>query len=205
MLYLLVHFISRILAIVFWRLRVFGRENIPEGGAVLASNHQSYFDPVLIGITLNRPVYFLARKELFEANWLFGWLIRNVHAIPLERRVFDSSGLRQAIEVLQKGGLLVVFPEGTRTSNGEISGIRKGVSLLTREANVPLVPTLIDGAFQAWPRQHKLPVRFRRISVSFTRPLRLDKGNIETIADAWEEMKESRQMSVSDGALSARR
>jgi 1-acyl-sn-glycerol-3-phosphate acyltransferase len=91
MLYLLAHFISRILAIVFWRLRVFGRENIPEGGAVLASNHQSYFDPVLIGITLNRPVYFLARKELFEANWLFGWLIRNVHAIPLERRVDRKS------------------------------------------------------------------------------------------------------------------
>ncbi|MBI5779873.1 MAG: 1-acyl-sn-glycerol-3-phosphate acyltransferase [Planctomycetes bacterium] len=191
MLYSLVHVICRLLAIVFFGLRAFGRANIPEGGAVLASNHQSYFDPALISITLNRPVYFLARKELFEFNRFFGWFIRSLHAIPLERRTFDSTGLRQAIEVLQKGGLLVVFPEGTRTSNGEIGEIRKGVSLLGERANVPLVPTLVDGAYQAWPRRHKLPVRFSPIRVSFAKPLWLDKSNIETIVDAWKELKEN--------------
>ena len=192
MLYSLVHVICRLLAIIFLKLRVSGRENIPEGGAVLASNHQSYFDPALISVTLNRPVYFLARKELFEANWFFGWLIRNINAIPIERRTFDSTGLRQAIEVLQKGGLLVVFPEGTRTSNGEIGEIRKGVSLLGEKANVPLVPTLIDGAYQAWPRRHKLPVRFSPVRVRFAKPLWLDKSNIETIVDAWKELKKEK-------------
>ena len=185
MLYFFVLRICRLLAIVFFGLRAFGRGNIPEGGAVLASNHQSYFDPALISITLNRPVYFLARKELFESNRFFGWFISNLHAIPLERRTFDSTGLRRAIEVLQNGGLLIVFPEGTRSSNGEIGEIRKGVSLLGEKANVPLVPTLINGAYQAWPRKSKLPVRFSPITVRFGPLLRLDKTNIETIADAW--------------------
>jgi len=189
MLYSLVHLITRLLAIVFLRLRVFGRGNIPEGGAVLASNHQSYFDPALISITLNRPVYFLARKELFEFNRFFGWFIRSLHAIPLERRTFDSSGLRRAIEVLQNGGLLIVFPEGTRTSDGEIGEIRKGVSLLGEKASVPLVPTLVNGAYQAWPRKYKLPIRFSPITVRFGPPLRIDKTNIETIADAWRKLK----------------
>jgi len=190
MLYYLVIVICRLLGIVFWRVRVFGRENIPTGGAVLASNHQSYFDPALISITLNRPVYFLARQELFEANRFFGWLIRNLNTIPLERRTFDSTGLRQAIDVLQKDGLLIVFPEGTRTSDGEIGKIRKGVSLLGEKAHVPLVPTLIDGAYDAWPRHHKLPIRFSPITVRFGPPLRLDKTNIETIADAWRKLKQ---------------
>ncbi|HLD36225.1 MAG TPA: lysophospholipid acyltransferase family protein [Planctomycetota bacterium] len=189
MLYNFVLRICRLLAIVFLGLRAFGRENIPEGGAVLASNHQSYFDPALISITLNRPVYFLARKELFESNRFFGWFIHNLHAIPLERRTFDSTGLRRAIEVLQNGGLLIVFPEGTRSPNGEIGEIRKGVSLLGEKANVPLVPTLVDGAYQAWPRKHKLPIRFSPITVRFGPPLRLDKTNIETIADAWRKLK----------------
>jgi 1-acyl-sn-glycerol-3-phosphate acyltransferase len=192
MLYWLVHFVCRVLAIVFFRLRAFGRENIPAGGAVLASNHQSYLDPAFVSVMLNRPVYFLARKDLFEANRLFGWLIRNVHAIPLERRGFDLAGLRRAIEVLQKGGLLVVFPEGTRTSNGEIGGIRKGVSLLAEKAKVPLVPTLVEGAYRAWPRRYKIPARFCPIRVSFAGPLWLDKNNIETISDVWNTLKKEK-------------
>lgn len=192
MIYCLVHFVVRILAVVFVRLRAFGRENIPEGGAILASNHQSYFDPALISVALNRPVYFLARKSLFESNRIFGWFIRNLHAIPLERGAFDSAGLRRAIEVLQKGGLLVVFPEGTRTSNGEIGGIRKGVSLLAEKADAPLVPTLVEGAYRAWPRKNKIPARLCPIRVSFAGPLRLGKHNIEKITEVWNKLKKEK-------------
>ena len=84
---------------------------------------------------------------------------------------------------------MIVFPEGTRTPDGEIGEIRKGVSLLGERAGVPLVPALVDGAYQAWPRKYKLPVQFSPISVRFGPPLRLDKTNIETIADAWRKLK----------------
>lgn len=193
MIYLIVWHVARLLAIVFFRLRAFGRENIPDNsGAVLASNHQSYLDPALISLTLTKPVYFLARKELFESNGFFGWFLRNLHAIPLERRTFDSTGLRYAIEILQKGGLLIVFPEGTRTSDGKIGKIQKGISLLGLKANVPLIPTLINGTYQSWPRQHKLPIRFKPVNIRFNKPIWLDKTNISDLVDSWEELKDSK-------------
>lgn len=193
MIYLIVWNVARLLAIVFFRLRAFGRKNIPDdSGVVLASNHQSYLDPVLIGLPLARPVYFLARKELFEFNRFFGWFLRNLHAIPLERRTFDSTGLREAIEILQKGGLLVVFPEGTRTSDGKIGKIQKGIGLLGLKANVPLIPTLINGTYQSWPRQHKLPIRFKPVSIRFNKPVWLDKTNISDLVNYWEELKNSK-------------
>ncbi|MDI6732630.1 MAG: lysophospholipid acyltransferase family protein [Planctomycetota bacterium] len=189
MLYFIVHKIGCLLAIIFFRLRVYGRNNIPEkGGSLLTSNHQSYLDPALISFVINRPVYFLARKELFEANRLFGWLISQLNAIPIERKEFDSSGVRRAIEILRKGKLLIVFPEGTRTLNGQIGEVKKGIGLLGTRANVPLIPTFINGAYQSWPRQHKLPRRLTQITVSFNKPLWLDKNNTQVISQIWEQL-----------------
>jgi 1-acyl-sn-glycerol-3-phosphate acyltransferase len=131
----------------------------------------------------------LARKELFESNRFFGWFISSLHAIPLERRTFDSTGLRKAIEILQEGGLLVVFPEGTRSKDGKIGKIQKGISLLGLKANVPLVPTLVNGTYQAWPRQYKLPKRLNPVTIKFNKPVWLDKTNISTLTNNWEKLK----------------
>jgi 1-acyl-sn-glycerol-3-phosphate acyltransferase len=192
MFFYLVCQVLRVLAIVFFRLRGYGINNIPvKGGALLASNHQSYLDPVLVGLAVKRPVYFLARQELFDANRIFGWLLTQVHAIPLERRGFDSTGLRKAIEVLRQGGLLVVFPEGTRTPNGKRGDIKKGISLLGTRANVPFIPTLVQGTYQSWPRQHRFPIRLSRVSIKFEKPVWLDKNDISSITAFWDKMEQS--------------
>lgn len=196
MIYYIVWQSIKILAIVFFRIRTYGKRNVPvEGGALLASNHQSYLDPAIIGLVLNKPIYFLARKELYEANKLFGWFLTKLNTIPLERRGFDSTGLRRAIEVLQKGGLLVVFPEGTRTSDGRIGEVKKGIGLLGIRANVPLIPTLIDGAYQSWPRNRKFPIKPEPITVRFDKPIWLgsseklsDSDNISILPDIWKRM-----------------
>jgi 1-acyl-sn-glycerol-3-phosphate acyltransferase len=190
MLYWIVVWIVKLLAIVFFRIRVYGRENIPkEGGAVLASNHQSYLDPALIAAVINRPVYFLARKELFEVSIFFSWLIRSLNAIPLERRVFDSSGFRQTLNILKEGNLLVVFPEGTRTSDGKIGSVKKGISLLQTKTKVPLIPTLIKGAYENWPRRNKLPIKLASIKVYFNKPIWLERDNFSKLSDYWKELE----------------
>ncbi|MBI4711997.1 MAG: 1-acyl-sn-glycerol-3-phosphate acyltransferase [Planctomycetes bacterium] len=149
-------------------LRTAGRQHIPKkGGGLIASNHQSYLDPVLVGIGINRPVYFLAKRELFEANWLFGVLISSVNAIPLPRESGNAGVMRQAIRLLQEGKLVLVFPEGTRTSDGRIGPLTKGIGLLSSKANIPVIPTLINGAFEVWPRHHTLPARLKPIRVSY--------------------------------------
>lgn len=158
----------RFAAITLFSLRISGRENIPKkGGGLIASNHQSYLDPVLVGIGINRPIYFLAKRELFEANWLFGLMLRSVNALPLPREGGNAAVMRQAIRLLQEGKLLLVFPEGTRTYDGQIGPLKKGISLLGLKTNAPMIPTLVDGAFKVWPRQHTFPVRLNHIRVSY--------------------------------------
>ena len=202
MVYYIVWQVLRVLVIVFFRIRTYGKRNMPvKGGALLASNHQSYLDPALIALALNKPIYFLARKELFKANWVFGWLITQLHSIPLDRKGADSTGLRRAIEVLRNGGLLVVFPEGTRTPDGRIGEIKKGVTLLGMRANVPLIPTLVDGAYKSWPRKSKLPVRFAPVTVRFGQPVWLDNygqspdgPDISVIPERWNQLAKSKNI-----------
>ncbi len=169
-------FLTIVFFVVFFRYRAFGRENVPSrGGALLASNHQSFFDPVLIGLLLNRRINQLARSTLFR-NPVFARLIRSLGSIPIERGKGDKEALGKGIEVLRSGGLLVVFPEGTRTSDGEIGDLMPGIFLMARRAGAPIIPVVIEGAFRAWPRHRKLFSAFRGIKVAFGRPLVPGKG-----------------------------
>ncbi len=122
-----------------FELQIFGMENVPPtGGVLLVSNHQSYLDPVLLAVWLKRPMSYLAKSELFR-NPAFAWLIRALNAFPL-----------------QQGHLLAVFPEGTRSEDGELQPIQRGVALVVRRANVPIIPVVLDGSFQAWPKGSKM-------------------------------------------------
>jgi len=151
---------------VFFRLRLFGRENIPKKGAfIVASNHQSYLDPVLCGAPLRRPMHYLARESLFS-NWFFRALISSVNALPLKQGEGDLTTVRQVIELLKQGKGVCLFPEGTRTTNGRIEPFKPGLGLLCRRGNAAIVPTVIDGAFECWPR-HKKMFSFGSIHVQF--------------------------------------
>ena len=138
-------------------LKVYGIEHVPtEGGVLLLSNHQSNLDPVMIGVQLRRPVSFLAKSELFEP-WGFRWLIRQLNAFPVRQGAGDVSAVKETINKLKAGHLLTVFPEGTRTPDGNILPLQNGFALVVRRAGVPIVPVAIDGTFQSWPRDAWLP------------------------------------------------
>ncbi len=151
------HVTLRLAAAGLFRVRCSGRENEPaEGGGLVLSNHQSLFDPVLVGLTLNRRLNYLARESLFNFG-PFGWLINSLDAIPIDREGLGLAGLKETLRRVKRGELVLIFPEGTRSHDGEVSPLKPGFSALAKRARVPLVPVGIDGAYQAWPRDRLLP------------------------------------------------
>ncbi len=141
---------------LFFRIHVCGRENVPDKGAfVLVGNHQSYLDPVFCGIPLKRPLYFLARDSLWKSKF-FGWLISSVNTIPVRQGKADLSAMRKVIGKLKEGNGVCLFPEGTRSRDGKIRPFKPGFGLLCRRGNAAVVPVLIDGAFECWPRHRKI-------------------------------------------------
>jgi 1-acyl-sn-glycerol-3-phosphate acyltransferase len=143
-------------AVVF-RFRAHGIRNVPvTGGVILACNHQSFLDPVIASAALPRSVTFMARDTLFKFA-PFRFLIESLNAFPVQRGAADLGAMKQSLRRLKDGWPLLVFPEGTRTKDGSIGEIRGGIALMASRARVPVVPTLIVGAYTAWPRNQKLP------------------------------------------------
>jgi len=148
--------VCKVFCKLFFQIRVYDEENVPkEGALVLVGNHQSYLDPVFCGIPLKRPLYFLARDTLF-ANRLFGWLISSVNTIPVKRGTADLSAMKKIIGKLKEGSGVCLFPEATRTKDGKITPFKPGFGLLCRRGEAAVVPVLIDGAFECWPRHKKI-------------------------------------------------
>ncbi len=144
--------IFRMLFVLAFRVRVFGQLRVPRrGGVLIVSNHQSYLDPILLSLGFERSVSFMARRTLFR-NPAFGRLIALLNAFPVTRGGVDTAAMREAVRRLQDGECLVVFPEGTRTSDGKIVPLRPGILALVERADVLIVPAVIEGAFEAWPR-----------------------------------------------------
>ncbi len=139
-------------------LRTEGMRHVPKSGpALLIANHQSYFDPDLVGIAARRHLCFLARKSLFR-NKVFAWAIRTLEAIPIDQEGIGIDGIRDILEQLQAGRAVLVFPEGERTHDGQLQPLRPGVSLLIKKAQAPVVPVGIAGAYDAWPRWRPFPI-----------------------------------------------
>ncbi len=155
---------------IFFRLRLFGRENIPKKGAfILAANHQSYLDPVLCGATLHRQMHYLARESLFS-NRFFAGLISSVNTLPLKQAEGDLTTVRKVIELLKAGNGVCLFPEGTRTNDGRIEPFKPGLGLLCRRGNAAIIPAVIDGAFECWPR-HKRMFSFGSVWIQIGQPI----------------------------------
>lgn len=157
-------------AVLIYRVRYSGLENIPAtGGVLVVSNHQSHFDPPLIGVGCPRQMNYVARETLF-ASRPFGWLLRSVGAIPIDRDGLGLSGIKQSLKLLKNGAMVVIFPEGTRTRDGELGKFRPGFTTLAARSNACILPAAIDGAYQAWPRTQKYP-GFGRIRVHYGKPI----------------------------------
>lgn len=138
-------------------LRYSGRENIPPSGPVLVvSNHQSNFDPPLVGAGCPRRLNYLARETLFGFA-PFRWLINSLDAIPIDRDGLGLHGLKESLRRLKRGEMVLIFPEGTRTVDGDVADFRPGFTVLAARAKAWILPVAIEGAFAAWPRWQKLP------------------------------------------------
>lgn len=174
--YSFLHVVCRLAASLLFQVRVHGREHVPrEGGALVLSNHQSHFDPVLIGLACDRRLNYLARQTLFRFA-PFRWLIDSLDAIPIDREGLGLAGLKETLRRLKRGEMVLIFPEGTRTRDGDVGALKPGFSALAGRARVPLVPVAIEGAFEAWPRRHLLPW-FAVIHIEFGPPLTTDEAD----------------------------
>jgi CMP/dCMP kinase len=158
---------------LLFRLEAIGTENIPAHGPVLlVSNHSSVLDPPLIGGAADRQLTYLAKAELFKIP-LFGALIHGLNARPVRREGADPGALRTARRVLEEGGALLVFPEGTRGEEGVIRPAKPGAGLLAVSSGAAVVPVYVRGSGRAWPKGQRLP-RPAKITVTFGKPLRFD-------------------------------
>jgi 1-acyl-sn-glycerol-3-phosphate acyltransferase len=161
-------------AAVWFDLKVYRPEYVPRrGGVLVVANHQSYLDPILLAVQIHhRPFSFLAKSELFESRF-FGWLIRSLNAFPVRQGEGDVGAVKETIRRLQEGHALIVYPEGTRSLSGEIEPLQAGVGLIARRAGVPVVPAVIEGSYQAWPKGHKV-FRPHTARVLYGPPIDLD-------------------------------
>ena len=160
--------------VIWFRYRASGIENLPpESGALLLINHQSYLDPLLVGIGLRRPVSYLARDSLFRVP-ILGALLRKTYVMSINRNAGGTESLRLSINRLKEGYLVGIFPEGTRTTDGELGDLKPGFIAIVRRSKSPVIPVGICGADRAMPKG-SLFVFPKKIRVHYGKPLDPDK------------------------------
>jgi 1-acyl-sn-glycerol-3-phosphate acyltransferase len=159
-------------------MRVVHPERMVEcGPLIIAVNHSSFFDPPLAGICSRRGVYYLARKTLLK--WpFFGPLFPAMNVIPVERDGNDMNALREVIKKIKEGNAVVLFPEGTRSQDGNLQPARAGIGLIIAKTGAPVLPMRIFGAYEAFPKNAK-GLRASRITVVLGEPIRFSRAEIE--------------------------
>jgi len=168
----------RLVGRFFFRLRVVHRERmINRGPVILASNHESYLDPPLVGSVADRAIFFLARKTLL-AGPFFGWLLPKLNVIPVDQEGNDRSALKALIRILKAGEGTLVFPEGERTLDGRLRSPLPGLGFVIAKTLAPVVPMRIFGAREAWPRGSG-QVRFCAITVVVGEPIHFTAGDLQ--------------------------
>ena len=152
-------FLSRVVTIVVFNLRVTGLSRLPKShGAIIAPNHVSFLDPWLVGVVMPPIVSYMARGSLFQIP-IFGGFLRNLNALPIVRGSNAArQGIKSGLDALKDNRTLVVFPEGTRSADGELQPLKRGIILLARQSGFPVVPIYCEGTFETWPRQRPLPL-----------------------------------------------
>jgi 1-acyl-sn-glycerol-3-phosphate acyltransferase len=159
-----------VLVSIFYRHRVYGKEHIPKGGGIIASNHSSFLDPPLIGISCPGKIYFLARDTLFRFP-AFAWLLRQLAVHPLRRGKGNINAFKKAMELVQSGKKVVLFPEGSRSPNGQLQEGQAGIGMLVQRTCCQVIPVYVYGTFEAWNSRRKFPKFIGKTACIFGSPI----------------------------------
>lgn len=173
----------------YFRWRVYNPERVPlEGGVILAANHASYIDPPLVGAGVRRMINFLARETLFHVP-VFAAILRSWKVVPVDRDAGTGRGLKTILNRLEQGGAIILFPEGTRTRDGNFQPARSGIGLTVIKSTAPVVPVRVFGTFEAYGRARKFP-RPMRLQVKYGKPLLFEKERAEAKTCTKDRLKE---------------
>jgi 1-acyl-sn-glycerol-3-phosphate acyltransferase len=158
---------------LYLRWRVIGAENVPKtGGVILAANHASYLDPPLVGAGLDRGINYLARQSLFRFP-VMKQILHSWSAVPVDRDGGGAKGLKIILDRLLGGTGIILFPEGTRTRDGQLQPAHAGIGLVVAKSEAPVVPVRVFGSYEAWGRNHKFP-RPKKVTVRYGQPMRFE-------------------------------
>jgi len=180
MFYWITRAICWLLLKIFWQMKIIGIENVPKRRAlIIASNHVSYLDPIVLATSMKRKICFIAKKEAF--NNIFGnFILKKLNAFPVDRGKNDILAVKKAINILQAGKILGVFPEGSRSLNIELQELKLGVIKIAIKTGVPIVPVGIIGTHKIYPRGKIFPAFFKyKIIVHYGSPIYLNKLNLK--------------------------
>ena len=176
------------LELLLHRIKIEGRENIPDAGCLIISNHVSFMDPTTVGWAIPREIYYLGRKTLFKPPF-WSWFLPICNVLPIDRDGHDITGLRRIIKKLQDGHSVLLFPEGTRSPDGNLQPAELGAALIAVKANVPILPTRVFGTYESLSR-HTGRLKFHPIRVVIGHPYRptlpagkADKTAYQSVAD----------------------
>ena len=169
LLYFVVISLARFVFRVFYRMKVYGKLDRLKGGAILAPNHVSFFDPPIVAAASVGSVHFLARETLFRS--FFGRLIRALNAHPLKGQAGDIGAIKMVCSLLKQGKRVIVFPEGARNKENRLTQFKSGIGMLVSRSETAVVPVYIHGTFDIWPRGQKYPRLFGKTAVVFGSPI----------------------------------
>lgn len=186
-------FLAYLVFRIYFRGRAFGCENVPEtGGVLLACTHQSMLDPAVTAVTVARECHFMARDTLFDYPG-FGRLIAHLNAFPVRRGRADLTAVKETLRRLRDGGVVILFPEGTRSRDGSIGRVNPNSLAIAKKAGAAIVPVIIDGSFEAFPRGRRFPLP-RKVHVNYAQPITVEETRdwpidriVEAVAQRWHE------------------
>ena len=165
------HYLSENIYGMWFRGEVVGTENFPrEGSFLIASNHASHLDPPLVGSQIAKQMRFFGRKSLWN-NRLLGWWLDQVESIPVERDSGDVGAIKRVLQALKEDRAVVLFPEGTRSRDGQLQKPKAGVGMMACKSGVPVVPCRVYDSFAAFGKGTRLPRFGTPVTIIFGRPI----------------------------------
>lgn len=173
MAYHIVRFAVKMWLYLRFKIKVEGIRNIPSAGCIVAMNHRSNYDSLIVGVHTPRKMYIMAKEELFK-NKFFDWLITEMGAFPVKRGKADIKSLRHSLKLIQENNILSIFIEGTRSKTEEMQNLKKGIGFLVDKSKSPVVPTYIQWTEGSW---------FNHVTVRFGESILFDGESYEEITE----------------------